>query len=409
MKIRTLIAAIAISLTSQVNAQWDTLSTGYNLKYEAIDFKDANNGVLIGNDISGVGAGYILITTDGGNNWSNPLGYQLERHDVDYSPNGNFWVVGDSGRVIYLGWPSSGYIFQGYLTQYDLYCGYTVNDSAFFCAGESGVLYSTFNSGLTWDTLSSGTGENVNDIYFSDAANGWIVADGGYLATTNDSGNTWTFVQQSLWGFYDFNGFAYQGSSGLNPYIVGEFGQGQFSVDNGDNWYSFTTNTVTDLNKIRFGTTLGGVICGNNGFISRSIDGGGSWFTETAPRNANLLDIAFAGDTTAYICGDSGVVLKSTVDISGIDNNSFSYFGASAFPNPFVQSLTVSILAEENTSANLVIADVTGKTVLTQNCSNLAQGVNRVEIGGAEYLAPGMYFITVISDAGNITLPVMKQ
>jgi len=413
MKIKAILSAMLISSVTYVSAQWRDVNFPYDAKLNGVAFVDESNGFVCGyNPSTDSGAfGNLWFTNDGGQNWSQKYGItNISINDVVLTPQlNNVWIVGDSGFVLNSDFNVFNVYVMQQLTSASLQCGYAINDTLFYCAGENGEAYRLSGSGFDWDTLVTGTTETINDIYFSDAANGWIVADGGYLATTNDSGNTWTFVQQALWGFYDFNGFAYQGSSGVNPYIVGEFGQGQFSADNGSNWYNFTTNTITDLNKIRFGTTSGGVVCGSNGFISRTIDGGGSWFTETSPRNANLLDIAFASDTLAYICGDSGVVLISAVDVSGIHTTSTSYFGASAFPNPFVQSLYVSILAEENASANVAIIDITGKTVLAQNCSNLSQGTNRVEIAGAEYLAPGMYFITVISDAGNIALPLIKQ
>lgn len=409
MKIKTIVAVLAISLTIQVNAQWDTLSTGYNLKYEAIAFKDANNGVLVGNDLTLAGWGQILVTTDGGNSWGSPLAYQLERHDVDYTPMGSYWIVGDSGRVIFLGWPSSGFIFQGYISQSDLYCGFPVNDSAFFCAGENGVLYRTLNSGLVWDTLSSGTGENINDIYFTDAANGWLVADGGYVATTSDSGNTWTFVQQPLWGFYDYNSFSFQGTSGTNPYVVGETGKALSSLDGGNSWYSIATGTTNNLNCVRFGTNNAGLMCGDNGFIYRTDNAAWSWNADNSPSNADLFDIAFADDSTAFICGDSGVVLRSTINISTVEESSSSVITASAFPNPFNGTLFVDVELNNSSPVEIRINDITGKQIRVNTIANATAGHNRIEVSGTEELAAGMYFITITTSDAMITLPVVRQ
>lgn len=391
-----------------LNAQWDTLHTGYNLRYEAIDFKDANNGVVIGNDVSAAGTGYILVTVDGGISWStSPLPYQLERHDVDYAPSGNYWVVGDSGRVIYLGWPTSGYLYQGYISQRNLYCGFVLNDSVFYCGGEGGTLLRTLNSGSSWDTLASGTLETINDVYFSNPANGWIVADGGYLAMTNDSGNTWTFANQPFWGFRDLNSLSYQGTTGLNPYVVGTGGAGMYSIDGGTNWYQFATNSSVDINCIRFGTTNGGVICGANGFVARTVNGGGAWSTDAVPRVVDFYDIAFSTDSVAYICGDSGVVLKSTVDVSGITDVN-SVVTMNAYPNPAHEELFIELNPEVATTYTIRITDVTGAQVQTSQY-NASSGRQIIQIAGFSELANGIYFISISGENSTATAKVVKQ
>jgi len=408
MKIRFIYFLILFAIATNVNAQWDTLHTGFNLRYEAIDFKDENNGVVIGNDLSAAGTGYILITVDGGISWStSPLPYQLERHDVDYAPSGNYWVVGDSGRVIYLGWPNSGYIYQGYLTQQNLYCGFVSNDSVFYCGGEGGALFRTLNSGSTWDTLSSGTLETINDIYFSTAANGWIVADGGYLAMTTDSGNTWTFANQPFWGFRDLNSLSYQGTTGLNPYVVGTSGAGMYSTDGGTSWFQLATNTGEILNSIQFGTTNGGIICGANGFVSRSNNGGGNWNTDVVPRSVDYYDISFGSDSVAYICGDSGVVLKSTVDVSGIsENNNVS--NLNAYPNPASEQLYLELNSEVPTNYTIRIFDITGTEVRSSQ-NIVVIGKQIVQINNFSELANGVYFITVTNASGTATTKVVKN
>jgi photosystem II stability/assembly factor-like uncharacterized protein len=391
-----------------LNAQWDTLHTGYNLRYEAIDFKDANNGVVIGNDVSAAGTGYILVTVDGGISWStSPLPYQLERHDVDYAPSGNYWVVGDSGRVIYLGWPTSGYLYQGYISQRNLYCGFVLNDSVFYCGGEGGTLLRTLNSGSSWDTLASGTLETINDVYFSNPANGWIVADGGYLAMTTDSGNTWTFANQPFWGFRDLNSLSYQGSTGLNPYVVGTSGSGMYSTDGGTSWFQFATNTGEVLNAVQFGTTNSGIICGAHGFVSRSSNGGGNWNTDVVPRTVDYYDVSFGSDSVAYICGDSGVVLKSTVDVSGISENNYTS-NLNAFPNPASEQLYLELNSEAPATFTIRILDITGKEVQSSQ-NTVAGGRQIVQVKNFSELANGVYFITVSNANGTATTKVVKN
>lgn len=402
------IITLFCTLSMTLSAQWDTLQTGYNLRFEAIDFKDVNNGVVIGNDVSVSGTGYILTTTDGGISWStSPLPYEHERHDVDYAPSGNYWVVGDSGRVIYLGWPTSGYIYQGYISHRNLYCGFVLNDSVFYCGGDGGTLLRTMNSGSTWDTLASGTLETINDIYFFNTATGWIVADGGYLAMTTDSGNTWTFANQPFWGFRDLNSLSYQGTTGLNPYVVGSSGAGMYSIDGGTSWFQFATNTGTDINCVRFVTTNGGVMFGANGFVAHTVNGGGNWSTNVVPRAVDLYDIAFASDSIAYICGDSGVILKSAVDISGITEWN-SNETLNAYPNPAQEQLFIEFNADVAGSYTISIVDVAGAEV--QRTQFIGSGGRQVvPIAGFSELADGIYFINISDENSTATTKVVKQ
>lgn len=403
-----LLFLIFFSVAVSLNAQWDTLSTGHNnLNFESIDFRDANNGVMIGNDPTNPGFGLLLVTTDAGNTWGNSLVYQIDRHDIDFAPSGNYWVVGDSGRVIYLGWPTSGYIYQGSISNSDLLCGFPVNDSVFFTAGGNGVLYRTLDYGFHWDTLNSGTLENINDIYFTTAADGWIAADGGYIAHTADSGNTWTFANQPFWGFQNFNSLSYQGSTGLNPYAVGSSGSGMYSTDGGTSWFQFSTNTSVAVNCISFGTTNSGIMCGNNGFVSRSVNAGGNWTTDVVPRVVNYHDVAFGSDSVAYICGDSGVVLKSTVDVSGISENS-NASNLNAFPNPASEQLYIELNSEVPATYTMRIFDITGTEVLSQQ-NIVVSGQRIIEVDNFSELANGVYFITVSNSSGTATSKVVKN
>ncbi|HTF05743.1 MAG TPA: YCF48-related protein, partial [Bacteroidia bacterium] len=194
------IAAVAFFFAGALNAQWDTLNTGTGIKFNCVSFADATIGVVCGlNPSTDSGAcGQIYITSNRGDNWFLlPFAAHeknREIHDAAFTPEVQLWTVRDSGTVVLQHVWSVSYTSVSELSQYSLYCCFAVNDSVFYCAGENGIAFRTFDYGVTWDTMNSETTTNINDIYFADAANGWIVADGGYLAVTADSGSTWTFI-----------------------------------------------------------------------------------------------------------------------------------------------------------------------------------------------------------------------
>jgi photosystem II stability/assembly factor-like uncharacterized protein len=404
-----LLFLIFFSVTVSLNAQWDTLSTGHNfLDFSAIDFYSSGSGMILGNDPTGAWLGEALYTTDGGNTWNRFIGTtRWNRYDLDFTPSGNVWIVGDSGSFVHKEFPLPVHIVTGFISNYPLLCCHAVNDSVFFTAGGNGVLYRTLDYGFHWDTLQSGTLENINDIYFENAAEGWIVANGGYIASTLDSGNTWTFANQPFWGFRDLNSLSFQGSTGMNPYVVGSNGAGMFSTDGGSNWFQYSTNTGSEIACIQFGTTNGGIMCGADGFVSRTSNGGGNWSTDAVPRAVDYHDVVFGSDSVAYICGDSGVVLKSTVDVSGIAEEN-SAVQMSAYPNPAHEQLFMELNTEVPATYIIRIVDVTGVEVYSTQY-NASGGRQIVEIESFHELATGIYFVNISGEESSTTAKVVKQ
>jgi photosystem II stability/assembly factor-like uncharacterized protein len=398
-------AAALLSLT--LSAQWDTLNINTDRKLVAIAF-DGNIGYAVGNDVNAAPVGQTFITFDRGNTWSEHWSNDTSQYrDIAVSPGGWWWVVGDDGY--YWSHNMSITAAEDNISSYSLRCGAAPDDSVFYAAGEHGLIFRTVDLGNSWDTITtSGTFETINDIYFSDVANGWIIADGGYLATTSDSGSTWNYVFQAQWGFTDFRSIAYQDLAGLNPYIVGENGSGQFSIDGGTSWYAFATGTTNTINKIGFIDPMSGFMVGENGYINRSIDGGASWFGSPSSENVDFYDIAFADDTTAFICGDSGVILRSRNDISSIQQQSTSSLAAKLYPNPSSGPLFAEVLMRTPGNVTVSMYDLTGQVISNAYHENVSEGVNRFELN-TETLAAGIYYVQIAAGDAVITMPYIRQ
>lgn len=409
MKIRLIYFLILFASVTNVNAQWAEVNLPDNVYLRGAAFFSSTEGYVCGYSTppdSGY-YGKIWKTTDGGQSWTmNASSINHRFNDVVKSGSDNVWVTGDSGLVFRFDLLNNFYIYQN-ITGLSLLCGSSPDSLTFYCAGENGALFRTLDAGYHWDTLNSGTVENINDIYFTTRAQGWIVADGGYLAMTTDSGNTWTFANQPYWGFRDLNSLSYQGSTGLNPYVVGTSGSGMYSTDGGTSWYQFATNTGEVLNSVQFGTTNSGIICGANGFVSRSSNGGGNWNTDVVPRTVDYYDVSFGSDSVAYICGDSGVVLKSTVDVSGISENNYTS-NLNAFPNPASEQLYLELNSEAPATFTIRILDITGKEVQSSQ-NTVAGGRQIVQVKNFSELANGVYFITVSNANGTATTKVVKN
>jgi photosystem II stability/assembly factor-like uncharacterized protein len=115
-----------------------------------ITFADANHGVVVGKTAGN--APLVAYTVDGGTNWTNVTPGTLFSvpNTVRYiSSRNEYWMVAPSGNI----WNSS--------------------------------------NGTSW-TQKWGTGQNLQDIYFTDVNNGFAVGTPNSFMYTTDGGTTWT-------------------------------------------------------------------------------------------------------------------------------------------------------------------------------------------------------------------------
>ncbi len=69
----------------------------------------------------------------------------------------------------------------------------------------------------------------------------------------------------------------------------------------------------------------------------------------------------------------------------------------SVYPNPFTTKLWVNISAEKNTTANINIKDITGRTLVAKTVA-VNKGNNNVELNEASSLQKGVYMVSVNID-----------
>lgn len=407
-KIFTLFAFSIFSVCG--NAQWDTLTSSTNTNFNSIFFSNNQEGVAVGkNPVTNRGAG--SFTLDGGLTWqpSNLAANVPSINDVSFFSSTLGYAVADSGLVMYCG--SIGYVFASpvKISSQNLNCIFSTSDSVLFIGGDYGTLYHSSDYGLNWDTLNSGTNIAINDIYFKDPLNGWIVGDGGYMATSADGGQTWNTVGQPYFGFFNCMGMAYAGST-ANVFAVGNSGDMIHSLDGGLNWGAFSSNTSYNLNSVRFTNDLAGIVVGDHGIIYRTQDGGMSWWDESLTYvTENLTSVSWASDTLAYICGKNGRVLKSHSDISAVHTVLPANFEISAFPNPFTDELNVMINLDKTSNVQVSVMDLTGRILFVENEGEMNVGKQVIHLTGISTLESAMYFVKVISGNGEMVIPVLKQ
>jgi len=160
-------------------------------------------------------------------------------------------------------------------------------------------------------------------VYFSSAERGWVAGDGGYLASTTDAGRSWT--KYPLNTTEDINEIYFRNEK--NGYLVA--GRKMFlTSDGGTTWRETVIykpgdfrNGMPEFLSIRFADKKYGYIIGSllnrNGdvvdsLLMRTDDEGLTWRRQIAPTKAELFHLDFSGNSHGWIVGDKGVIIATT-------------------------------------------------------------------------------------------------
>jgi len=149
---------------------------------------------MINSDYYGENPSDVLYTRDGGNTWTHKQ------------------IVNDGYKAIHF---------------FD-------NENGIIVGGHS---WTTPDGGLTW--LRGSAIIPPEDIYFHNEFLGWAVGaispfgtDAGYIANTNDGGNSWTYQDSGFGGWVDYSGIEFLDS--LKGFAVG--GSVSKTIDGGQTW-----------------------------------------------------------------------------------------------------------------------------------------------------------------------------
>ncbi len=174
----------------------------------------------------------------------------------------------------------------------------------------------------TWKVnRASGSGDLVT-VYFTSAEKGWIAGDGGYLAWTTDGGRNWT--KQEIGTTETINEIYFRNDD--NGYLVA--GRKMFITrDGGRTWRETQIYRTGEFGKnspdflsIRFADKRRGIVIGSvlnsqgnvvDSLVMRTEDGGETWRRVLVPSKKELYHLDFVGSSRCWIAGDEGLILFS--------------------------------------------------------------------------------------------------
>jgi len=147
---------------------------------------------------------------------------------------------------------------------------------------------------------------------------------------------------------------------------------------------------------------------GDRGVILHTVDGGYSWGRQKSPNVNGLLSCFFISETEGWVCGEYGTILytktgggTSIADNSGIRDTLLPLLD-NIYPNPVLESATVTFRLQRDMIIALEIFDVLGNKVTTLFHDMLGKGIHTALLRSDE-LAAGVYLLRMNSSMGSQT------
>jgi photosystem II stability/assembly factor-like uncharacterized protein len=242
------------------------------------------------------------------------------RHSVITQPFFVFLVSAFSLHIL----PQSGWVVTRTLpTRGDLNTVYFLDSKRGWVGGDNGFLGRTDDGGATWIRQVVGTNEGINDIYFRDKENGFLLA-GNTIFTTQDNGTRWNESRRFLPN--EFDGATVELYSVRFPnkkkgWVVGSVSRGDriidsilvFTNDAGSTWQRQRAPSRLELIHVDFVNERRGWIVGAGGTILNTQDGGDTWTTQTSGVTSTIFHIDFRDEKKGWAVGERGTILR-TVD-----------------------------------------------------------------------------------------------
>ena len=153
-----------------------------------MDFRDANNGLVMGNNYPCVGR-----TTDGGATWNLHTTDTLFTYtSVSFSGDKTGYAVGLYNVVMKttdggLHWVEKS--FPGGVV--DLCSVFAVSADTCWIAGDNRTLMKTTDGGTTWVSQNTGNLDSYLSLFFTDASTGYATGKNGLIRRTTNGGAQW--------------------------------------------------------------------------------------------------------------------------------------------------------------------------------------------------------------------------
>lgn len=405
------------------------LPTGLpNFQVSDVFFLDSLRGWLVsGNTNPNDSSGYILKTTNGGDNWMVLHGEVRDFTRVKFLNVNTGFVCGgySTGARLYkttnggnnwfaLNIPGGGQIIFDDMAVLS-------EDTIWLAAHESlvGGAFLTTNGGVSWTQKFSGGTENPNKIYFYNSRIGFIknINNSSSLKKTTNGGNNWfATVNEGFWDMYfsdsltgwRVNGYVKKTTDGGLSWVQQTLPQGingQTIFDEVASLSKFSKDTIWASNAV--------VVFPNiqtRGILFRTTNGGINWLYQIPDTSFGItryrfiqfinknIGWAYTGAIHTTNGGDT-TFLSSINQISNLVPNEYTLY--QNYPNPFNQVTNVKFQMLKHDFVEIKVFDISGRLVKILLSENFKSGVYETKFDAGS-LSSGVYFYSLFVDGVRV-------
>jgi photosystem II stability/assembly factor-like uncharacterized protein len=383
------------------NSQWIQQSSGVNAQLYKVKFLNRYTGWTCG-------AGVILKTTNGGNNWIN----------ISHpAPNKNFYglCILDSNTVYVTGYfetilktTNSGQnwieIKNGPVGQGLSYRAvYFINYNTGWIGTTSQKILKTTNAGQNFTEYFINYPYETNDLYFKDSLNGIGIDFGTGPYKTTNGGINWYYASINLGTIYPW----FYNVSIINNqccFLPGADGRIFKSTNFGDTWDSIA-KTPMELGTccITFANLSTGWVGGNFHYVFKTTNGGFNWIQENT-FSIGIFSIYCHNDLVVWGVGQPNIILHTTTGgqpFSQIANSNNQitkeYILYQNYPNPFNPNTSIKYKIASIKQISLKVYNILGKEIATLVNEKKSPGIYEF-IFNSNNLPGGIYFYSLFAD-----------
>jgi photosystem II stability/assembly factor-like uncharacterized protein len=401
---------LATTFQSDNPPGWYQQTLPVNEQINDIFFLDSLNGWMV------TPTGYILRTSNGGDNWDIQIDSAGNLFTVQFLDVETGYVSGRGNHGIIYKTTNGGsnwnliFDFNPVGIINDL--SFVNKDTGWVCSDDSfdGGIFKTTNGGISWIRQINYGAYNPDRIFFINIDTGWTSnGSGGKLYRTINGGVNWNQIYTSsfpIQSLFFLNGQKGWMRGGPNTNTNGA----SYTTDGGYIWISSTgENTGFDVKFVNDSIGYAG-----GGFeplrITKSTDGGKTWGYQTALLGPDISVailkkdtlLAWAGEQVLNHTTDGGGLVVNVKQINTKIPNFFILF--QNYPNPFNPKTVISYDLHVASIVMLKIFTIEGKELKTLVNQRQNSGEYKVEFDArlaerGSDLASGIYFYRL--DAKN--------
>ncbi|MCP4728257.1 MAG: hypothetical protein GY863_24690, partial [bacterium] len=263
-----------------------------------------------------------------------------------------------------------------------------INSNLGWSSGANGTILATSDRGDTWSAQTSDTTVSLNGLFFTDANTGWVVGDSGVILNTANGGTNWstqtsdTTVTLNDIFFFDAN----------TGWVVGDSGVILKTANAGTNWTAQTSDTTDILTGAFFTDANTGWVVGYNGIIMKTTNGGTNWVDQTSGTTEILTGIYFIDANTGWVVGANGTILKTSN--GGTNWTSQTSPSGNDLNNPHFNDSNTGWISG---AGGVILKTIDGGSTWIAETSGTAQNLNGISFSN-DYLG------WAVGDAGTILI-----